>query len=81
MSAFNNGNSVYSTTLINLEMHPEIIPLQNEGVNAMIWTIIGILILFWLVGFIADFGGGLIHTLLVIALIVAVVNMIMGRRA
>ncbi|WP_139148921.1 lmo0937 family membrane protein [Alkalicoccus daliensis] len=47
----------------------------------MIWTIIGILILFWLVGFIADFGGGLIHTLLVIALIVAVVNMIMGRRA
>ncbi|MFC4737242.1 lmo0937 family membrane protein [Bacillus daqingensis] len=47
----------------------------------MIWTIIGILILAWLLGFSLDFGGGLIHTLLVIALIVAVVNLILGRRA
>lgn len=46
----------------------------------MLWTIIGILVLVWLVGFVLEIGGGLIHTLLVIALIVAVVNLIMGRR-
>ncbi|QKS71792.1 lmo0937 family membrane protein [Paenalkalicoccus suaedae] len=47
----------------------------------MIWTIVGILIILWLLGFSFDVGGGLIHTLIVIALIVAIVNLILGRRA
>ncbi|MCM3004663.1 lmo0937 family membrane protein [Priestia koreensis] len=46
----------------------------------MIWTIIGILLLIWLVGVLFDFsGGGLIHILLVIALIVLIVKLL--RRA
>ncbi|MBU5595663.1 lmo0937 family membrane protein [Amphibacillus sp. MSJ-3] len=44
----------------------------------MIWTIIGILILAWLIGLIFDIAGGLIHILLVIALIVFIVRMIKG---
>jgi hypothetical protein len=45
----------------------------------MLWTIIGILVVLWLVGFVAHIGGGLIHLLLVIALIVFVVNLLTGR--
>ncbi|WP_106408549.1 lmo0937 family membrane protein [Alteribacter populi] len=47
----------------------------------MLWTIIGIIILMWLLGFSFEIGGGLIHLLLVVALIVAVINLITGRRA
>lgn len=46
----------------------------------MIYTIIGILLLLWLLGLIGHIGGGLIHVLLVIALIVFIYNMIVGRR-
>jgi hypothetical protein len=46
----------------------------------MIMTIIWILLILWLLGFIAHIGGGLIHLLLVIALIVFIYNMIMGRK-
>ena len=45
----------------------------------MIWTIIGILVLLWLVGLLANIGGGLIHILLVIALVVFIWNLITGR--
>jgi hypothetical protein len=47
----------------------------------MLYTIISILILFWLVGLVAHIGGGLIHTLLVIALCLFVFNLFTGRRA
>lgn len=47
----------------------------------MLWTIIVILIVLWLLGLIGHIGGGLIHLLLVIALIVFVFNLISGRRA
>ncbi|MCR6109882.1 lmo0937 family membrane protein [Bacillus sp. A301a_S52] len=45
----------------------------------MLWTIISILILFWLVGLVLDLVGGLIHLILVVALIVFIVKMIRGR--
>ncbi|UTR09304.1 MULTISPECIES: lmo0937 family membrane protein [Evansella] len=47
----------------------------------MLWTIIGILIVLWLLGFIFEVAGGLVHILLVIALIVFIFNMITGRKA
>ncbi|PXW93027.1 hypothetical protein DES38_101108 [Streptohalobacillus salinus] len=46
----------------------------------MLWTIIGILLLLWLLGFIFEIAGGLVHILLVIALIVFIYNMITGRK-
>ncbi|MBM7540047.1 lmo0937 family membrane protein [Amphibacillus cookii] len=45
----------------------------------MIWTIIGILILVWLLGLIFEIASGFIHILLVIALIVFIFNLITGR--
>jgi hypothetical protein len=46
----------------------------------MLWTIIVILVVLWLIGFIAHIGGGFIHILLVIAAIVLVINLVSGRR-
>jgi hypothetical protein len=46
----------------------------------MIWTIIFILLVLWLLGFALDVAGGLIHILLVIALIVIVFRLITGRK-
>ncbi|MBB6448421.1 ABC-type multidrug transport system permease subunit [Geomicrobium halophilum] len=45
----------------------------------MLWTIIGVLIILWLLGFIQGIGG-LIHLLLVIALVVLIFQMVTGRR-
>jgi len=47
----------------------------------MLWTIMVVLLVLWLLGFSMHVGGGLIHALLVIALIVFVFNMLMGRRS
>ncbi len=46
----------------------------------MLWTIFIILLILWLLGFSLHIAGGLIHILLVVALIVLVFNLISGRR-
>lgn len=47
----------------------------------MIWTLVGILVVLWLLGFSLNVAGGLIHLLLVVAVIVIVFQLITGRRA
>jgi len=46
----------------------------------MLWTILVVLFVLWLIGLIAHIGGGLIHLLLVVALIIFVINLLTGRR-
>lgn len=46
----------------------------------MLWTIVAILLILWLLGFSLHVAGGLIHLLLVVALIVIVINLVGGRR-
>jgi hypothetical protein len=47
----------------------------------MLWTIIIILLILWLLGFVVvPIGGSLIHILLVIALILVIVRLMQGRR-
>ena len=46
----------------------------------MLWTLIVLLLLFWVLGFAFDVAGGIIHVLLVIALVMFVVNLLSGRR-
>ena len=46
----------------------------------MLWTIFVILVVLWLLGFSLHLGGGLIHIILVIAVIVLIYNLIAGRR-
>lgn len=47
----------------------------------MLWTIFAILLVLWLLGFIGGIGGGLIHLLLAVAVIMLFFNLISGRRA
>ncbi|HEX6190310.1 MAG TPA: lmo0937 family membrane protein [Pyrinomonadaceae bacterium] len=47
----------------------------------MLWTILVIILILWLVGFLAKVGGGLVHLLLVIALVVLIIQLVTGRRA
>jgi hypothetical protein len=47
----------------------------------MLWTIFLVLLVLWLLGFTLHVAGGLIHLLLVVALVVLVINLLGGRRA
>jgi hypothetical protein len=47
----------------------------------MLWTIFAILLILWLLGMVSSYTlGGFIHILLVLALVVAVISIIQGRR-
>ena len=47
----------------------------------MLWTICVVLIILWLLGIVTSYTmGGLIHVLLVIAVIMMLVRLIQGRR-
>jgi hypothetical protein len=46
----------------------------------MLWTIFVVLLILWLLGFSLHIAGGLIHLLLVVAVVVLVYNLISGRR-
>jgi hypothetical protein len=46
----------------------------------MLWTLFVIILILWLLGFSLHIAGGLIHLLLVVALIVLLINLLTGRR-
>jgi Family of unknown function (DUF5670) len=48
----------------------------------MLWTIVVILVLLWFIGLVTAFTmGGLLHILLVVAVVVVLINVIKGRKA
>jgi hypothetical protein len=47
----------------------------------MLWTLIALLVLFWVLGLAFDVAAGMIHVLLVVAAVLLVVNLIRGRSA
>jgi hypothetical protein len=55
--------------------------MSMAGLANLIWTLIVILVVLWLLGFILHVGGALIHLILVIAVILLVVNLLTGRGA
>jgi hypothetical protein len=46
----------------------------------MLWTIVVVLLFLWLMGLMLEIAGGLIHILLVIALVVVIARALTGRR-
>jgi hypothetical protein len=46
----------------------------------LLWLVIVVLVILWLAGFSMQIGGGLIHLLLVIAVIVLIFRLVSGRR-
>jgi len=55
-------------------------PGEGQEETEMLWTLIVLLLLFWVLGFAFHVAGGIIHVLLVIALVLFLVNLISGRR-
>lgn len=47
----------------------------------LIWTIIVVLFVLWLAGFLLHIGGGLIHLVLVVAVVLLVFNLLTKGRA
>ena len=45
----------------------------------LLWGLVVLLVVLWLLGFTMHVGGGLIHLLLVVALVVVVVRLLTGR--
>jgi hypothetical protein len=56
-------------------------PMEETFVVGIIWGIIVLLFIFWVLGFALHIGGGLIHLLLVIAVVLFLFNLISGRGA
>jgi hypothetical protein len=46
----------------------------------MLWTIMVVLLILWLLGFTLHVGGGVIHLLLIFALVALIFNLVIGRR-
>jgi hypothetical protein len=46
----------------------------------ILWTVVVILVVLWLLGFVLRIGGDLIHLLLLIAGAVLIYNLVTGRR-
>ena len=46
----------------------------------ILWLVVVVLVVLWLLGFLLNVGGGIIHLLLVIAVIVVAYNLLTGRR-
>ena len=47
----------------------------------MLWTILVILLVLWLLGMVSSYTmGGLIHILLVVAVIILIIRLVSGRR-
>jgi TctA family transporter len=47
----------------------------------LLWAIIVVLFVLWLLGFALHFGGGLIHVVLLIVLVLVIYNLLTGRGA
>jgi hypothetical protein len=54
---------------------------SNPREGVMLWTIFVILLVLWLLGVVSSYTmGGFIHVLLVVAVVVALIQLIQGRR-
>jgi uncharacterized membrane protein YtjA (UPF0391 family) len=55
---------------------------EAKGTTKMLWTIFVILLVLWALGMATSYtAGGLIHVLLVVAVVVLLFNLLTGRRA
>jgi hypothetical protein len=62
------------------QLHFRYQPLVRQEGCYMLWTLVVILVVFWALGLAFKVASGLIHILLVIALVVIVYRLISGRR-
>jgi hypothetical protein len=56
-------------------------PASAQEACPVLWTIIGILLLLWIIGVALNVAGGLIHVLLILAVLVLGYELLTSRRA
>jgi membrane-bound ClpP family serine protease len=65
-------------------MAPAVVRTINsiaERSRYMLWTVLAIILILWLLGFLVADVGSLVHLLLIVALVVLIVQLLTGRRA
>jgi hypothetical protein len=62
------------------ELHRGSVTRNLKEGNDMLWTVFVVLLILWLLGFSLNVAGGLVHVLLVVAVVVLVLNLAGGRR-
>jgi len=80
MRTYAGENHTAGQRIAASRIHLQISSQLTEKTISMLWTIAVILIVLWALGLFTHVAGGLIHLLLVVAIIVIVVNLIRGRR-
>lgn len=65
-------------TEIKVDIYPKHTPLKRTIMGNLLYAIAVILILGWLIGFFGFHAGGLIHILLVIAVVAVLLRLIRG---
>jgi hypothetical protein len=78
MTAWVRARRVWMEPLLGGKCHLECGRFRRKE---MLWTILGILLVLWLLGFIGSVGGSLVHILLVVAVVVLALQLFSGRRA
>ena len=66
--------------LLRLLVAASVHPTGEEIVINILWGIALLVFVLWALGFAMHIGGGLIHLLLVVALVSVVVRLVMGSR-
>lgn len=60
----------------------KVLSASGRKTESMLWTIFVILLVLWLLGLVSSYTmGGFIHILLVVAIVIALIQIISGRRA
>jgi Family of unknown function (DUF5670) len=74
------GRAIDLCTRAHAVDHRRSTMLSKEGTNPMLSTIVVVLVLLWLLGITTAYTlGGLIHVLLVIAVVIVLLRVIQGR--
>ena len=66
--------------MIGITQKIDEIERQVENMGRILWIILVVILAVWVIGFLLDVAGGLIHILLIIAAIVLIVNLVTGRK-
>ncbi len=82
-----NNNGVFSHQNYRVGIHPIVCAGKwtkthvSQKTKNMLYTIAVVLVVLWLLGLVTSYTlGGFVHILLVIAIIMAIVNLVQGRR-
>src|SRR5262245_35365080 len=67
--------------LLSIPLRRQIWPDWRHELAGILWLVLVVLVVLWLLGLIANIGGGLIHILIVAAVIILIYNLLTSRNS